>query len=130
MRVPKITGLPILFYRIRYEAGVLFVVTQCGFVSWIFPAAPTCLTVYVNIQLILEPYPLMHEETKTQLVRELILRAQNTTFGGVYHPRMGMSGHAHILPMPTSLAIAGVLFYGMPALRFPVQRGRVPLKTA
>ena len=38
MRVPKITGLPILFYRIRYNAGMLFVVTQCGFVSRIFSA--------------------------------------------------------------------------------------------
>ena len=32
-----------------------------------------------------------------------------------------MSGYAHILPMLTSLAIAGVLFYNMPTLRFPVK---------
>jgi hypothetical protein len=123
MRVPKITGLPILFYRIRYNTGMLFVVTQCGFVSWIFSAPPACLTVHVNPSVIgLEQYTRVREETKTQFVERVSPKgAKIKTFGGVHHPRMGMSGHAHILPMLSSLAFAGMLFYDMPALRFPVK---------
>jgi hypothetical protein len=90
MQEPKITGLPILFYRIRYNPGMLFVVTQCGFVSWIFPAAPACLTVYVtDLVNWLQPYPLMHKETKTQLVTRVNPKGAKYDFWRRLSPKDG-----------------------------------------